>query len=153
MSDPVSAPTGELRIEVRDRLGDRAGDWDRLVAGSELPSPFLRSWWLDHAASGEPDVLCCFDGDTLVGGAAFETSTVGRGPLSVDVVRSLGQGPLAPDHLDVVAATGRSTAVTKAVLAWLHRPGSRVVDLDGLAAGGRLGRALAGDVIETTAAP
>ena len=153
MSDPVSAPTGDLRIEVRDRLGDRAGDWDRLVAGAELPSPFLRSWWLDHAASGDPTVLCCFDGDALVGGAAFETSSVGAGPLALDLVRSLGQGPLAPDHLDVVSEPGRGAVVTREVLAWLHRPGSRVVDLDGLAADGRLGRALGGDVIETTAAP
>ena len=146
-------PSGDLRVEVLDRLGERADDWDRLVAGATLPSPFLRSWWLGHAATGTPTLVCCFDGDELVGGAAFETSAVGRGPASLQVVRSLGQGPLAPDHLDVVATERHAAAVTRAVLGWLHRPGTRVVDLDGLAADGRLGRALAGDVIETTAAP
>ena len=143
----------DLRVEVVGRLGDRADDWDRLVAGATLPSPFLRSWWLEHAASGDPTLVCCFDGDELVGGAAFETNAVGRGPASLQVVRSLGQGPLAPDHLDVVATERHGAAVTRAVLEWLHRPGTRVVDLDGLAADGRLGRALAGDAIETTAAP
>ncbi len=157
MSDPVPAPTGalstELRLEVLEGLGDRAADWDRLVAGAELPSPFLRSWWLDHAATAAPTLLCCLDGDELVGGAAFETSAVGRGPLTIEVVRSLGQGPLAPDHLDVVAAQGHGPGVTRAVLGWLHRRGSRVVDLDGLAADGRLGRALRDDAIESVAAP
>ena len=49
--------------------------------------------------------MCCFDGGQLVGGAAFEVGLFGPGPLKVQRVRFLGQGVLAPDHLDVIAAT------------------------------------------------
>ncbi len=150
---PATRGATRLRVEVLDRLDGHAAEWDRLVAASPLPSPFLRSWWLDHAATGRPTLVCCFDGERLVGGAAFETTTMGRGRASLEVVRSLGQGPLAPDHLDVVADDVEGAAVTVAVLEWLHRPGTRLVDLDGLAARGRLGTALARDVLETTAAP
>lgn len=153
MSRPNPSPSDGLRLEVLDHLGRHASAWDELVASAPLPSPFLRSWWIDHAAGGTPAVLCCFDGDLLVGGAAFEIGAAGRGPASIEVVRSLGQGALAPDHLDVVAAPGRGAAVTRSVLGWLHRPGTRVVDLDGLSADGSLGRALAGDVIGSIAAP
>ena len=44
-------------------------------------------------------VIGCFAGDELVGGAAFEVDRVGRGPFGIELVRSVGQGVLAPDHL------------------------------------------------------
>jgi CelD/BcsL family acetyltransferase involved in cellulose biosynthesis len=145
-----------LRTEVRDHLGVLRGTWDSLVGAMPLPSAFLRGWWVDHAATGTPAVVCCFDGDELVGGAAFQLDRPGRGPLSVERVRMLGQGPLAPDHLDVVAAPDRSAQVAAAVVGWLARPGNRVVDLDGLAADGALAAALAADgapVIDRVGAP
>ncbi|MFM7063393.1 MAG: GNAT family N-acetyltransferase [Actinomycetes bacterium] len=145
-----------LRTEVRDHLGVLRLAWDGLVGAMPLPSAFLRGWWVDHAATGTPAVVCCFDGDELVGGAAFELDRPGRGPLSVERVRMLGQGPLAPDHLDVVATPARAGDVASAVVAWLHRPGSRVVDLDGLAADGALAAALAAasaPVIDRVGAP
>ncbi len=146
--------TGDLRTVRRPSLGPVADDWDRVVAASAHPSPFLRSWWLDHAAQGEPAIVCCLDDDEgLVGGAAFQVDRVGRGRLAVERIRSLGQGVLAPDHLDVVALEDRGDQVLDAVLAWLHRPGSRLVDLDGLRADGRLAAALGGHVVERTTAP
>jgi len=145
-----------LRTEVRDHLGVLRDAWDELVSTMPLPSAFLLGWWVDHAASGTPAVVCCFDGDELVGGAAFELDRPGRGPLSVERVRMLGQGSLAPDHLDVVAAPARATDVSTAIAAWLARPGSRVVDLDGLAADGNLAAELAATgvpVIDRVGAP
>ncbi len=148
---PRTAP--ELRVLERRSLGELAADWDRIAWRSSLPSPFCRSWWVDHAAGATPVVLCCLDGDRLVGGAAFEVDTPGRAGLRIERVRSLGQGSLAPDHLDVVAAPEDAERVVRAVLGWLRRPGNRLVDLDGLAAGGHLGRALAAHWIDRVAAP
>ena len=145
-----------MRTEVRDRLGPLRTEWDEIVRGSVRPSPFLLGWWTDHVSVGTPTLVCCFEGDELVGGAAFELDRPGRGPLAIERVRVLGQGPLSPDHLDVVARPDRRREVTAEVLAWLRRPGQRIVDLDGLAADGDLARALARDgapTIDRTGAP
>lgn len=146
-------PERRLRSEVRDTLGELTEEWDRLVIGQPHPSPFLLAWWLDAAAGGRPRLLCFFDGDELVGGAAFELDRPGIGLAGIERVRSLGQGPLAPDHLDVVAAPGTEEDVLEQVMRWLHRPGNRVVDLDGLASDGSLARALAGHQLSRTGAP
>jgi CelD/BcsL family acetyltransferase involved in cellulose biosynthesis len=134
-------------------LGDLAGAWDELVSAQPLASPFLRSWWIEHAAGGEPVLACWFEGDRLVGGAAFERDRPGRGPASIERLRSLGQGVLAPDHLDLIATDEHRDAVAAAVVAWLHRPGSRIVDLDGLAADGRLATLLVAHELERVGAP
>jgi len=142
-----------FRLEVRTRLGALGTEWDQLASTQQLPSPFLRSWWIDNAAGGTPAVLCCFEGGRLVGGAAFELDQVRRGPVRAERVRCIGQGVLAPDHLDVVAAEGRAPAVLELVIGWLRRPGSRVVDLDGLAATGALAGALGAYEIARVGAP
>ena len=142
-----------MRVVVRSELGEVAPAWDEMAAGQDLPSPFLRAWWVSNAASGAPAVVLCLDGDRFVGGAAFEVDRVGRGPLGLERVRTLGQGVLAPDHLDVIAEPGRAPEVLERVVGWLRRPGNRIVDLDGLAAGGRLATALAGHELERVGAP
>ena len=147
-----SATLARMRVLVESELGAWSGAWADLVRGQALPTPFLLPWWVE-AAGGRPALVLCVEDGTLVGGAAFEVDRVGRGPVAVERVRSLGQGELAPDHLDVVAAPGRAAEVVERVLGWLHRPGSRVVDLDGLAADGVLATALAEHVIERVAAP
>lgn len=146
-------PSQELRIEVLDHLGGLAPAWDRLVAAQRLPSPFLRSWWIDHVAVGGLAVVACFAGDDLVGGAAFEVDRVGRGPLGIERVRCVGQGVLAPDHLDLIATPEHHLEVARAVLGWLRRPGSRVIDLDGLAGDGTLAAAAAPHEVDRVAAP
>ena len=145
--------SGPLRTVRLGALGALAGAWDELAAAGDRPSPFLRSWWLDHAAEGEPAIVCCLDDDGLLGGAAFEIDRIGRIGPRIERVRCLGQGELAPDHLDVVARPDRRDEVVEAVLAWLRREGSRIVDLDGLRADGVLARRLSQHVIERTAAP
>jgi CelD/BcsL family acetyltransferase involved in cellulose biosynthesis len=58
----------------------------------------------------------------------------------------MGAGPLRPDHLDAVALPGREKDMLAALAAWLCRPGSRVLDLEGVAGGSRLAAALPGRV-------
>lgn len=142
-----------MQVRVVERLGPLGPVWDRLVDEQTLPSAFLGTWWLDAAATGRPAVVCCMEGDDLVGGAAFEVDRVGLGPASVERIRGLGQGALAPDHLDLIASPGREDEVLARVTGWLRRPGNRLVDLDGLAADGRLATALADHEIGRIGAP
>lgn len=111
------------------------------------------SWWVDNCALGTPAVIVWRDATgAFVGGAAFEVDRYGTGPLKVERVRSLGQGLLAPDHLDVIATAGNHDAVAAATAGWL-RSRDRLVDLDGLADGGALTRALGARPISRVAAP
>ncbi len=155
---PMPTPTTErdeapVRTRVVTWLGEFQDAWDRLVEAQPLPSPFLRSWWIEHAATGTPTVIVCTVGDELVGGAVFEVDRIGIGPLSVERVRSLGQGVLAPDHLDLIATREHHRAVARAVASWLQRRGQRVIDLDGLAADGTLAALLAPHETDRVAAP
>lgn len=130
------------RVVVRSRLGTLEPAWDALVERLPLPSPFLRSWWLQQAAGGTPRFLLVVDGDLLVGGLALQEERW----LGVPRLRVMGAGALCPDHLDAVALPGRQQDVLAALAAWLRRPGSRVLDLEGVAGHSRLAVALPGRV-------
>ncbi len=136
-----------------EELGGHARAWDDLVAAQPRPSPFLLSWWLDHLAGGRVALVLVRLDDELLGGAAFELDSVGVGPFRLERVRMLGQGVLAPDHLDLVAATKHHHEVAAHVVGWLRRPGQRIIDLDGLAAEGTLARVFAPYEVERTGAP
>lgn len=146
MPDPIE-------LEIRTSLGSWTDPWNALVASQPLPSPFLSSWWLDNAAAGEPVLVIVHRNGQLLGGAAFERDRISAGPLGLERLRCLGQGVLAPDHLDLIARPEHHLDVARAVLGWLRRPGHRVVDLDGLAGDGTLGSVLAPFTIERIAAP
>lgn len=130
------------RVVERVCLGDLAAAWDALVERSPLPSPFLRSWWLGRVGGADPLLALVLDGEELLGGLALDRDRV-RG---VTRLRFLGQGPLAPDHLDVVAASEHRVAVAAALRRWLRRPGSRVLDLEGTVADCLVDVALPGPV-------
>jgi hypothetical protein len=51
-----------LRVVVRTRLSALEPAWDNLVERLPLPSPFLRSWWLEHTAGGAQRFLLVMDG-------------------------------------------------------------------------------------------
>lgn len=123
-----------MQTRVVGQLGELAPDWDALVDRMPLPSPFLRSWWLEHVSSGEPLFVMVFDGAELLGGAALQRSS----RSGTEWLQLLGSGPLEPDHLDLVAPVGRVADVQIAVREWLGRQGSRVVDLAGVRPGGWL---------------
>jgi CelD/BcsL family acetyltransferase involved in cellulose biosynthesis len=117
------------RSLVVNCLGTWAAAWDELVTQAHVPTPFLRSWWLG-AVAGKNSVFVLFlDGDTLIGGLALERRSR---VLGVPIYQFSGSGDLCPDHLDVLAARGKESTVSRAVAEWLRRPGSRVLDLDGL---------------------
>lgn len=142
-----------VTVSVRRDLEGIRDRWDELVDSSALPSPFMKSWWVENAAGGEPVLVVVRNGGgSLLGGAAFERDRVGGPLLGVERLRSIGQGPLAPDHLHVLAAPGMATVVLSEVARWL-RDGDRVIDLDGLAGGCELPWLLGATELATDVAP
>ena len=83
-------------MEVRTRLGPLAVRWDELVDRLPLPSPFLRSWWLEHTAGRRPRFVLVMEDGALLG---------------VPRLRVMGAGALCPDHLDAVVLPGREADV------------------------------------------
>jgi CelD/BcsL family acetyltransferase involved in cellulose biosynthesis len=133
---------GRPRLVLQTRLGSHQAAWDALVERLPLPSPFLRSWWLEHTAGPNPRFLLVLDGGTLLGGLALEEERW----LGLPRLRVMGAGALCPDHHDIVALPGRDEEVLSTLAAWLRRPGSRLLDLEGVATGARLAAALPGRV-------
>ncbi len=109
----------------------------------------MRSWWIDHAAAGEPTILLVVDGEELWGGIALQRSTRHR----IEWYSMLGNGPLEPDHLDAVSAATRRPAVIAAIRAWMTRRGNRVLDLDGLVPDGAAVAALPAGAIVRSVIP
>lgn len=128
---------GRMSHRVVENLEGVAAEWDALVERMPLPSPFLRSWWIDAMAAAvgaDARIVLVYDGDELLGGLPLQRSVRG----GVEVLAFLGTGPLEPDHLDVVAAPGREGRVAAEVARWLGRRGNRVIDLRGVADGSPL---------------
>ena len=118
---PLTQPTV---VEV-PTLGRHAERWDELVAAMPLPSPFLRSWWVEHAAVGRPRLLIVTDAEELIGGVAFQS----RREHGVEWVSLVGNGPLEPDHLDAVYRVDRRSDVVVALRQWLSGRRNCVRDL------------------------
>jgi len=133
--DAIIGPFSLLDVT---ELSGWARQWDQLVDASPLPSPFLRSWWLSAVGGPGRHFLLVVSGTRLVGGLALEKR---RGMRSV---RMMGDGPLCPDHLDLLATRGHEAAVVSLLREWLSRPGQRLVDLRGIRAGSRLAEVLPG---------
>jgi CelD/BcsL family acetyltransferase involved in cellulose biosynthesis len=130
------------QVVERSRLGTLAPAWDELVDRLPLPSPFLRSWWLEATGARRRCFLLVMNRGRLVGGLALEQGR--RWP--VPWFHLMGAGPLCPDHLDLLAAPGWEDRVVAALAAWMARPGSRVFDLEGVAGDSRIAAALPGRV-------
>jgi CelD/BcsL family acetyltransferase involved in cellulose biosynthesis len=127
---------------VLDDLGRWAPQWDQLVDGSPLPSPFLRSWWLTGTGLAQRRFVLVVADDRLLGGLALEE----RRQLGLPCLTMLSAGPLCPDHLDLLADEEHADAVVSGVAAWLRRPGMRLIDLEGIHPDSRLIKALPGRV-------
>ena len=129
---------GPLNVATRPRLDGHREAWDSLVGQQPLPSPFLRSWWLEGVAPQGTTYALVMDGRQLVGGLALREHRL------AGVRRYTAPGPavLCPDHLDLVAAVGSEDAVARVVGEWFARPGQRVLDLRGVADSSLLARAL-----------
>ena len=127
MAEPEGAVT--IRRLVVSRLGQWSAPWDELVMQAAVPSPFLRSWWLNAMTSDRSEFILVLEADKLIGGLALERR---RRMLGVPIYRFAGSGTLCPDHLDLLAKPGSESVVQRAIDEWFTRPGSRVLDLDGL---------------------
>ncbi len=127
-----------MDLVTQRSLGPFAAAWDSLVARQPYPSPFLRTWWLDATATGEPIYALVLKDSRLIGGLAVQR----RRRSGLDIVEMMGQGPLEPDHLDLIAEPGHEATVVEAIGGWLTRPGQRVLDLDGIEPYGLLMAAL-----------
>lgn len=130
------------RIE-RDDLGSMRNEWTALLARCGATLPFL-SWawvsaWLDTlGASADLEVLTARDATDgrLVGIAPFVVERRHRAGISHHVLRFLGSGAAAPDHLDLVVEDGRHDI---AIALWSALEAERrwdLVDFDGALAGG-----------------
>lgn len=124
-----SAAEPLVELVLTDDLARWRAEWDALVLSAPVPSPFLRSWWLGEVATQHPAYVLVVEGGALIGGLALEAS---RGFLGVPTYRFAGSGVLCPDHLDLVARADRAEVVAAKVTEWFHRPGSRLIDLQGV---------------------
>lgn len=115
-------------VVVTRELGAWRESWDELVERAPVPSPFLRSWWLEAVGGVNLRFLLVVEDGVLIGGLAVER----RRRIGLSQYRFASSGVLCPDHLDLLSAVGRLPSVASAVRAWLNRPGSRLLDLRGL---------------------
>jgi Acetyltransferase (GNAT) domain len=134
--------TLEPGLVTTPQLDRWASQWDHLVDLSPVPTPFLRSWWLEAAAGSKPLFLLIVDGDELLGGLAIEE---GR-RLGVPWLRMMGTGSLCPDHLDLLTLPGHEDAVVRVIRAWLARPRAAPLDMEGVPVGSWLISTLPGYV-------
>jgi len=134
--DPKAATPSLLDVP---HLSTWASQWDRLVDCSPLPSPFLRSWWLEGTGESGRHFLLVVDDERLLGGLALEQRH------RVPRIQMMGTRS-CPDHLDLLTAPGHEAAVVSLVRDWLSRPGGRLLDLNGIRAGSRLIETLPGRV-------
>lgn len=127
-----------LEVQESHALGRYREAWDELALGGSLPSPFLQSWWLEGTGGSHDHYLLVLDGETLVGGLALERHRI----LGVDHFRTLSGGKLCPDHIDLVTRPDRADDVVAAIREWCTRPGSRILDLEGVVEDSLVARAL-----------
>jgi membrane-associated phospholipid phosphatase len=125
----AAGPGGVPSVRVVRTLDPYAAAWDALVDAGPLPTPFLRSWWLDNLAGRRSVVLLVLDGTELLGGLALERAWSVAG---VRRYRVAGGGPLCPDHLDLVSRPDRCAEVVAALRGWFESGPPKVLDLRGL---------------------
>jgi CelD/BcsL family acetyltransferase involved in cellulose biosynthesis len=142
--------TGGISLLTAGGLGQYAEEWDSLVSRQPLPSPFLRSFWLDRVIDPRSAVvLLALEDGRLLGGVPFVRDRL----LGLERYRFAGQGVLCPDHLDLVAAPGREPDVQRLLREWFTGPGQRILDLTGVAERSRIDAALGGAARSVDRAP
>ena len=140
-------------LERLDRQGVAAlaPEWDSFIAGSTAAGPFMSwpwigAWLATLGRDADLEVIAARDpGDgRLLGVAPFHVERHRRSRLSFSVLRLLGSGRAAPDHLDLPVAADAPASVAEAL--WqavsVHRRWD-FIDLEGLVTDGVLHRLLA----------
>lgn len=134
-------------VVVEGRLGEWSARWDAIVDQMQVPSPFLRSWWLEATAGPDPSFALVLDDGALLGGLAVQLDR----RLGVARLRHMGHGTLKPDHLDVVATAGAEADVVGALRVWLASRGALIIELSGMVRAPAVRAALPGRVRERVA--
>ena len=139
-------------LERLDAVGMAAiaAEWDGLVAASAAPSPFLTSaWigaWLETLGRGaDLELITARDArdGSLLAAAPFHVEGRTRAGVRHRVLRFLGSGAAAPDHLDLLVAAHAPEETASAVWSAVTRRARwDLIDLDGVAADGTLARLL-----------
>ena len=134
-------------ISDDEAFGALAPEWDHLLAGSSVVSPFLTWAWVSawRQTLGAGHALA-----VIAARHPADGSLLGLAPFAVEERRApgglryralvfLGSGPAAPDHLDLMVLRGWEGAVAAPLWgAVLRRHQPDLADLDGLHAGGML---------------
>ena len=125
MTGRTAPPVPAVHV-VRDDAGLAAlsAEWDRLLASSRVATPFLTWAWISAwretlgrnaelrlAVARNPD-----DG-SLVGIAPFAETSDRKAGIPHRVLRFMGSGRAAPDHLDLVVRTGHEAVAGPALWA------------------------------------
>ena len=131
-------------VVVVPRLGEWSTRWDAIVDQMPIPSPFLRSWWLEATAGADPSFVLVADGDRLLGGLAVQADR----RLGVARLRHMGHGTLKPDHLDAVTRPEARAEVTGVLRVWFASRGPLIVELAGMVPGSVVRSAFPGHVRE-----
>lgn len=149
----MTAPTWPALVLERldrDGLTAAAGEWDELLADSHTPGPFLTTAWLGAwlatlGSEADLEVVVARDPEDgrLVAAAPLHVEQATRAGVRYRVLRLLGSGPAAPDHLDLMVARDAPPGTASAL--WTSVQRNRrwdVVDLDGVAPAGALAQLL-----------
>ncbi len=128
-------------VEVASLEGWRE-QWDELVLAAPLPSPFMRSWWVESVSRAVPIFVLVVDGTKLLGGLALERRPVG--PFGYWT--HPGPGGLTADHIDLVARPDAVDDVCTHMRGWGSRRGGVLLDLTGMRQGAALARPFEGRV-------
>ena len=127
-----------MRIEtIRDEAAFRllAHEWDALLQTSDQDGPFLRhhwlsDWWDVYRGKSVLNVLCCFEGDRLVGAMPLFNTLAGRLPL-VRRSRFIGDEHVGSTGLTPFALPEVQSEAFESLLGHLidHASGWDVLDL------------------------
>lgn len=148
-SQSLQAPVPTLTTTTMSSLGSLGAAWDHLVDVAPLPSPFLRSWWLEACSTSTGRFVVVSDGDGLVGGAFVEKE---RRHRATRLTIGAG-GRLAPDHLDLVAQPGREGEVAAALGRWIAERKPCTVEVPGAREGASICAALPHPAVTAVVAP
>jgi len=104
----VIGSVGSTRADVvvTRTLGVWRDSWDALVECAPVPSPFLRSWWLEGVGGANVRFVLVVDDGLLIGGLALER----RRCMGLSQYRFASSGVLCPDHLDLLTALAKESA-------------------------------------------
>jgi len=132
-----------------DALAALSPDWDELLTDAEGASIFLTHAWVSawrSTVGAEEQLLVGVAREPatgqMIGIAPFTVAARKMGPITVKVLRMVGSGQAASDHLDLIIRHGHPHAAQELWRATSLRRTWDLLDLDGLRPGSHLVRVL-----------